>query len=331
MISPSSTAIVPVEVDLRDFSWMPIEIHRLRRSKAWLLCKRRPELAFYLINLWTAAWHEVPAASLEDDDDVLADLAMCEPSKWPKLREQVLRGWVKAEDGRLYHPVVAELARNAWAQRLAQRQRTEAARTARELKRQQSLREAASALTTEPATHAVAVSVTEHATASNGTERNGTEQTGDLREEARGESDRADVSGFTPTPAGAVCRALRQAGIPGNPSHPTLLELLGAGATLQHFVDAAPKASGKRDPFAYLLGVVRGQIADAATVRQAVGSGQDAQRQDASDWRETKGGVNRRAAELGLQPWDEIEPWPAFKARIVAEDLRRGGGDRMAA
>lgn len=118
------------------------------------------------------------------------------------------------------------------------------------------------------------------------------------------------------TPAGAVCRALRQAGIPGNPSHPTLLELLDAGATLQHFVDAAPKAAGKRDPFAYLLGVVRGQIADAATLRQTVAGGQDAQRQDAADWRETKGGVNGMAAKVGLQPWDEIEPWADFKRRV---------------
>lgn len=157
-----------------------------------------------------------------------------------------------------------------------------------------------------------------------------------LRARGEGEGEfsveREEDSPRVVTPAGAVCRALRQAGIPGNPSHPTLLELLDAGATLQHFVDAAPKAAGKRDPFAYLLGVVRGQIADAATVRQAVGAGQDAQRQDTADWRETKGGVNRRAAELGLQPWDEIEPWQAFKARIVAEDQRRGGGDdRMAA
>ncbi len=108
--------LVPAEVDLRDFSWMPIEVHRLRRSKAWLICKRKPELCFYMLNLWTAAWHDTPAASLEDDDDVLADLAMCEPSKWQKVREHVLRGWIKCSDGRLYHPVVADLARGAWAQ-----------------------------------------------------------------------------------------------------------------------------------------------------------------------------------------------------------------------
>jgi len=165
--------LVPAEVDLRDFSWMPIEIHRLRRSKAWLICKRKPELAFYMLNLWTAAWHDTPAASLEDDDDVLADLAMCDPSKWAKVREQVLRGWVKCSDGRLYHPVVADLARGAWTQKQAQRQRTEAARLAREQKRQQSMQHAAASVTTENVTKPVAVSVTEVVTESNGTERTG--------------------------------------------------------------------------------------------------------------------------------------------------------------
>jgi hypothetical protein len=41
--------------------YMPLYIQRLQRSKAWLRCKRRPELAFYMVNLWMRAWHEVPA------------------------------------------------------------------------------------------------------------------------------------------------------------------------------------------------------------------------------------------------------------------------------
>lgn len=165
--------LVPAEVDLRDFSWMPIEIHRLRRSKAWLICKRKPELAFYMINLWTASWHDTPAASLEDDDDVLADLAMCDPLKWPKVREQVLRGWVKCGDGRLYHQVVADLARSAWTQKQAQRQRTEAARQAREQKKQQAMSQAVAQATTEHVTSSVTKSVTDIVTASNGTEQTG--------------------------------------------------------------------------------------------------------------------------------------------------------------
>lgn len=205
--------LVPAEVDLRDFSWMPIEIHRLRRSKAWLICKRKPELGFYMLNLWTAAWHDTPSASLEDDDDVLADLAMCEPSKWPKVREQVLRGWIKCSDGRLYHPVVADLARGAWTQKQAQRLRTEAARQAREQKRQQAMQQSGASATTDNAAKTVAISVTEHVTASNGTE-----QTGE-GPERRGTGD----SGIPPS-AGAAAPP----GPPPNPPPPSAVDTIFA-------------------------------------------------------------------------------------------------------
>lgn len=68
------------------------------------------------------------------------------------------------------------------------------------------------------------------------------------------------------TAPGAVCRALKDAGIPPdrlNPSHPDLLVLLEAGATAQEFADAAPSAIGKRDPFTYLLTVVQRRREDA--------------------------------------------------------------------
>jgi len=196
-MSESTTApLVPGDVDLRDFSWMPIEIHRLRRSKAWLICKRKPELAFYMINLWTAAWHDTPAGSLEDDDDVLADLAMCEPSKWAKVREQVLRGWVKCSDGRLYHPVVADKAKDAWSQKQAQRQRTEAARLAREQKRQQTQQQSKPAKPTV----AVAESVTDIATESNRTEQNG-EGEGEGTETLYSAPDGADAAASPAAPA----------------------------------------------------------------------------------------------------------------------------------
>jgi uncharacterized protein YdaU (DUF1376 family) len=123
--------LVPAEVDLRDFAFMPLEVSRLLRSRTWLKARRRPEIGFYLVNLWAGAWHEVPAGSLPDDDDVLADLARCTPARWRKLRGDILAAWVRCADGRLYHPVVAEKAREAWAHKLAQRQRTQAARDAR--------------------------------------------------------------------------------------------------------------------------------------------------------------------------------------------------------
>lgn len=120
--------LTPPDCDLTDFPFMPLEVARLRRSKAWLICKRTPALAFYMLNLWTACWHERPAGSLEDDDDVLADQAMCDPAKWDKVKADVLRGWVLCDDGRYYHPTVCEKVVEAWNAKLDQRWRTECSR-----------------------------------------------------------------------------------------------------------------------------------------------------------------------------------------------------------
>ena len=113
--------LTPPDCDLRDFGFMPLEIERLRRSSAWRRAKRKPALAFYMVNLWAGAFHEVPAGSIEDDDDAQADIADCDLRRWRTIKANILTGWVKCSDGRLYHRVVAEKALEAWIEKLGQR------------------------------------------------------------------------------------------------------------------------------------------------------------------------------------------------------------------
>lgn len=114
---------LPADLDLSTLEYMPLLVARLRRSKAWLRAKRRPELGFYMINVWMAAWSECPAGSMEDDDDVLADAAMCAPEKWDDVKMEVMAGFTKHADGRLYHPVLVEQATIALKKRLGWRDR----------------------------------------------------------------------------------------------------------------------------------------------------------------------------------------------------------------
>lgn len=51
-----------------------------------------------------------------------------------------------------------------------------------------------------------------------------------------------------------------------NPSDPRLTALLAKGVTVEHFVSLVPSALDKRNPWAYLLGAVEGQITDAAAI-----------------------------------------------------------------
>lgn len=120
--------LTPPDCDLRDFAFMPLDVLRLRDSD--LAVKADGESFRCAVLLWCASWHQVPAASLPDDDDVLAQLAGFGRVKkeWLRCRDGALRGWVKCADGRLYHPVVAEKATEAWRAKMIQRWKTECAR-----------------------------------------------------------------------------------------------------------------------------------------------------------------------------------------------------------
>ncbi|WP_272545665.1 DUF1376 domain-containing protein [Burkholderia cepacia] len=120
--------LTAAECDLRDFAFMPLDVVRLRDSDIAALSTAEEFRAAVL--LWCASWHQVPAASLPDDDRVLAQLAGYGRvvTEWRKVRTGALRGWVTCADGRLYHPVVAEKARDAWAAKHEQRYKTECAR-----------------------------------------------------------------------------------------------------------------------------------------------------------------------------------------------------------
>ncbi len=116
-ITRARAPLVPADVDLRDFPFMPLDVIRLRDSDLAALASAEEFRCAVL--LWCASWHQVPAASLPDDDVVLASLAGLgrDIRQWRKLKAAALRGFIKCDDGRLYHPVVAEKAREAGRRR----------------------------------------------------------------------------------------------------------------------------------------------------------------------------------------------------------------------
>lgn len=70
-----------------------------------------PAANWYALLTWCAAFHQVPAGSLPDDDATLAYLVRLgrDVRTWRRMREKgAMRGWEKHSDGRLYHPVVTK-------------------------------------------------------------------------------------------------------------------------------------------------------------------------------------------------------------------------------
>ncbi len=127
MVSP----LVPPDIDLRDFSFMPVDIGRLFGSE---FHARSDDAAWRAgVTLWLKSYHQVPAASIPDDDVALARLAELgrDVKGWRQIMAAALRGWIKCDDGRLYHPVVAEKALEGWLEKLGQRKSSAAGNAAR--------------------------------------------------------------------------------------------------------------------------------------------------------------------------------------------------------
>lgn len=125
------TPPIPADCDLQDFAFMPLDVARLRDSD--LASDESPEACWAAVLLWAASWHQVPAASIPDNENWIAKQAgYAQRGKiareWASVRNGALRGWVKCSDGRLYHPVVAEKAKEAWSAKCEQRWRTECGR-----------------------------------------------------------------------------------------------------------------------------------------------------------------------------------------------------------
>ncbi|KEZ00296.1 hypothetical protein AI27_06450 [Sphingomonas sp. BHC-A] len=120
--------LTPAECDLQDFPFMPLHVARLRDSD--LAATVDPEAAWYAVMLWAASWHQIPAASLPNDDQVLTRLCGLgrDVKTFRKNRGGAMHGFVLCDDDRWYHPVVAEQANAAWKAKLEQRWRTECAR-----------------------------------------------------------------------------------------------------------------------------------------------------------------------------------------------------------
>lgn len=121
--------LTPADCDLRGMPYMPLDIVRLFDSDFYVLSNGDEFKAG--VSLWAKAFLQVPAGSLPNDDRLLAHLSGAGPG-WERVKDMALRGWVECSDGRLYHPTVAEKAREAWKARLDRRARTEAARAARQ-------------------------------------------------------------------------------------------------------------------------------------------------------------------------------------------------------
>lgn len=114
-----TSPLTPADCDLTDFAFMPLDVRRLLGSRLWLRASHDPIAGMAAIYLMGESWHQIPAASLPNDDRTLAALAGVHWRTWRRIKDLVLSEWVLCDDGRLYLPHLAERALSAWAAKQA--------------------------------------------------------------------------------------------------------------------------------------------------------------------------------------------------------------------
>lgn len=137
----------------------------------------------------------------------------------------------------------------------------------------------------------------------------------ELQQREAAEAQRAllEAQGHKPTPAGAICKAMKAAGLQAvNPGDPRLLAMIAQGATTEEFVGAATDAVSKQKGFAWALSALAGKRTDAQALKLAPPADGGP-----TVWHETQGGVDAMASRLGLPKWDGCVPWKGYRATIL--------------
>lgn len=118
-----TSPLLPPDVDLRGLDYMPLFGNHLFGSEFNAAASDSEWRA--ALTLWWAAWNQVPAGSLPDDDVALCRLADLgrDVKTWKKLRQRALHGFKRCDDGRLYHEFLCEQAMVAWEKRVKERER----------------------------------------------------------------------------------------------------------------------------------------------------------------------------------------------------------------
>lgn len=119
--------LVPPDVVMPRLPWVPVYADRLWDSNFFAVATDAEFKAAFC--LWLKSWNQKPPGSLPTDDRILCRLAELNGNlaKWRKVKRIALRHWIECDDGRLYHPVVAEFVLDAAAKLQRSRDRTSAA------------------------------------------------------------------------------------------------------------------------------------------------------------------------------------------------------------
>jgi hypothetical protein len=122
-LSDAPEPLTPADCDCTDLDGFMLNVERLMASE--LVAVSSLEVVGAALLLWSRAWKQMPAASLPNDERVIAAFCKMPLPRFRKLRAEVLRGFVLCSDGRLYHRFLSAEAMRAFERKQAYRKRRE--------------------------------------------------------------------------------------------------------------------------------------------------------------------------------------------------------------
>lgn len=119
---------IVASADISGMNGFLLRTDKLMASELWALSTGEEFKA--AMGLWCRAWLQSPPGSLPDDERTLAAFSGA-GTRWTKVRQMAMHGFVKCRDGRYYHRVLCDEARRVAQQKADRRARTAKATEAR--------------------------------------------------------------------------------------------------------------------------------------------------------------------------------------------------------
>lgn len=95
----------PYPAETKAKGWrFDLDYEQIEQSSTWALAGA--EAKPWLLMLWFTAWKQSPCGTLPADEQVVAAMIGMSSKAWSKHRSVLMRGWVTATDGRMYHPTL---------------------------------------------------------------------------------------------------------------------------------------------------------------------------------------------------------------------------------
>lgn len=305
----------PYPADVKAKGWrFEIDMETIKGSDTWLRA-RTGAVRGLLLLLWSEAWVQTPCGSLPDDDELIALMLDMDDAEFAQRKAVLMRGWWRADDGRLYHETITDRVLAMMAKRRSDADRQANRRATRA--DSDKLPPSQGGVTRDKPD--VTRDTDRGSHESNTGTRTGTSTDTQVDTHTGGSTGgRVGVGISKTTKAGEVCKAIRAKGVSGvSPANPELQALIAKGVDVPTFEAAAEICMEARPPKGvnYLIGIVKRQLEAAAAIDEGPGV-------DAGPWDKSRSSILAKAAELGISPWDEHdvradrETFIAYTARV---------------